>query len=529
MIDAYNRNLPFDQFTIEQLAGDLLPDPTVEQLIATGFNRNHRINGEGGIIPEEYLVEYIVDRVETTSATWMGLTMGCAKCHSHKYDPISQHDYYRFLAFFNQTEDADRNDDSPRVPTPTAEQLTQKEELTQKLTDLRKQQKAASPEGAADELTSQIETLEKQLAGLNKSIIDTPVMRELAADKRRETYVHVRGNFLEKGDKVDSGFPAAFEVDRHHSGAGRLAVAEWLVSDQNPLTARVTVNRIWSRFFGRGIVETEEDFGTQGMLPSHPELLDWLAVEFRDAHNWSLKQLCRAIVLSSTYQQTAAVSEASRASDPQNHWFSRGPRFRLSAEAVRDQALAAASLLSGKIGGPSVMPPQPDGIWRTTYSTLKWETPSDEDRYRRGLYTFLRRTSPYPSMMTFDGTSREVCQIRRIRTNTPLQALVTMNDPVFVEAAGALAKSVSSLDGEDQLSTMFRRVLIRPATSDELARMNVLLKETLAEFQRDASAAKDLLEEARVEATEAWQTEELAALTVVASVVLNLDEAVMRP
>ncbi|MDG1897451.1 MAG: PSD1 and planctomycete cytochrome C domain-containing protein [Fuerstiella sp.] len=536
VIDAFNSDMRFDQFTAEQIAGDLFEDATTEQVLATAFHRNTMTNDEGGTDNEEFRIAAVKDRVDTTIQVWMGLTMGCAKCHSHKYDPISQHEYYRFMAFFNQTEDADRPDDKPRIATPTAEQKRKQIELTARLEQLRAAQKKQPATDSDPDVSQPSSVLAKQIADAQKtleelktSITETPIMRELPADKRRTTVVHMRGNFLDHGDTVDAAFPTAFGAVADIGTGSRLDVATWLVSKNNPLTARVTVNRIWSRFFGKGIVETEEDFGTQGMPPSHPELLDWLAVEFRDAHQWSLKQLCKTIVMSATYQQSAAVSDASRKLDRLNRWLSRGPRFRLSAEGVRDQALAVSGLLSGKIGGPSVMPPQPDGLWRTTYSKLKWQTPTGEDRYRRGLYTFLRRTSPYPSMITFDSTSREVCQIRRIRTNTPLQALVTLNDPVYVEAAGALAKTVMAAETSAGLSEMFRRALIRPVSTDELSELSNLFDETLAEFQASPAAAAELLHAAGLNNPLGNQSTRLAALTVVAGVVLNLDETLMRP
>ena len=532
VIEAFNNDMRFDQFTAEQIAGDLFENATTEQILATAFHRNTMTNDEGGTDNEEFRIAAVKDRVDTTIQVWMGLTMGCAKCHSHKYDPISQHEYYRFMAFFNQTEDADRSDDKPRIATPTAAQKQQQLELTLQLEQLRtspQKQPEADSDGKPPATEKQIADTEKKLEELKKSITETPIMKELPADKQRETVVHVRGNFLDHGDKVDAAFPAAFGAFADNGDGSRLDVATWLVSESNPLTARVTVNRVWSQFFGKGIVETEEDFGTQGMPASHPELLDWLAVEFRDTHQWSLKQLCKAIVMSATYQQSAAVTDASRKLDPQNRWLSRGPRFRLSAETIRDQALAVSGLLSDKIGGPSVMPPQPDGLWRTTYSKLKWQTPTGEDRYRRGLYTFLRRTSPYPSMITFDSTSREVCQIRRIRTNTPLQALVTLNDPVYVEAAGALAKQVLAFDTGPGLQAMFRQALIRPASSDELSKLSQLFDESREEFRTDSTAAIDLVQAAGLNVSPEEQTIKLAALTVVAGVILNLDETLMRP
>ena len=357
-------------------------------------------------------------------------------------------------------------------------------------------------------------------------------MRELAAGKQRRTFVHVRGNFLEPGEEVESGVPQSFGPLPEGVPRNRLGVAQWLTHPDNPLTARVAVNRVWARLFGLGFVETEEDFGSQGIPPSHPQLLDWLAVEFQESLGWSMKQLCKTIVMSATYRQSSKVDPAKQAADPRNQLLSRAPRFRLSAEAVRDQALAASGLLSPKMFGPSVMPPQPSGIWQTTYSKLKWATSEGEDRYRRGLYTFLRRTSPYPSMLMFDAGSGEVCQIRRIRTNTPLQALVTLNDPVYIEAAGGLASRVlheqSEADTAARVSRAFRIVLVRPPTEQETARLGSMYESTLAEFQADEAAVESLIKSSNVAVPAKAQKAELAAWIVVANVLLNLDETLMR-
>jgi len=303
----------------------------------------------------------------------------------------------------------------------------------------------------------------------------------------------------------------------------RLGVARWITQPENPLTARVTVNRVWARLFGTGIVETEEDFGTQGTPPTHPELLDWLAVDFRE-NGWSLKQLLRTIVLSATYRQSAMVTKEKLAADPRNRMLSRGPRFRLSAETVRDQALKASGLLTEKLGGPSVMPPQPSGVWKSTYSALKWLDATGPERYRRGLYTYWKRTSPYPAMTTFDAGSGEVCIIRRVRTNTPLQALVTLNDPAFVEAAGALAQRMDQVEGnlEDKINQGFRLVLTRPPAEQETARLVALYESMNQDFAGDKEAAAALVKSAGLEDGD-------AALIAVANVLLNLDETLMKP
>ena len=340
-------------------------------------------------------------------------------------------------------------------------------------------------------------------------------MRELSAEKQRETRIHQRGNFLDPGPKVEPGLPAAFGDFPEGSEANRLGVANWLTHPDNPLTARVMVNRVWARLFGRGIVETEEDFGRQGAVPVHPALLDWLAVDYRE-QGWSLKNLLRTLVRSQAYQQSSVVTSDRLNRDPRNELLSRGPRFRLTAEMVRDQALWASGLLTEKIGGPSVMPPQPPGIWKTTYSGDRWQNAEGPDRYRRGLYTFLKRTSPYPSLQTFDAGSGEVCQIRRVRTNTPLQALVTLNDPAYVEAAGALSRRMTDL------AHGFRLVLIRPPEARELARLEKLLGTMRSHYRDHPEAARDLVEAAGLEEGD-------AALIAVANVLLNLDESLMKP
>ncbi len=361
----------------------------------------------------------------------------------------------------------------------------------------------------------QLAAVRKELNGLRAKIPKTPIMRELPEGKRRETRIHVRGNFLDKGDLVEAGVPELFGKFPEAMPKSRLGVAHWLVQPENPLTARVMVNRIWARVFGIGIVETEEDFGSQGTVPSHPELLDWLAVDYRE-NGWSLKHLLKTMVTSRTYRQSSIVTSKSLAADPRNRLLSRGPRFRLSAETVRDQALAVSGLLVNKLGGPSVMPPQPPGVWKSTYSGEKWKTAVGPDRYRRGLYTYLKRTSPHPAMLAFDAGSGEVCQIRRVRTNTPLQALITLNDPAFVEAAGALSQRMKSLEHG------FRLVLARPPSKDELQRLEQLSQSLTELFQNSPDEARQFLESAGMQTGD-------AAKVAVASVLLNLDETLMKP
>ena len=444
VVRALNKNMPFDEFTVQQLAGDLLPEPTDDHFIATGFHRNTMNNTEGGTDDEEFRDEAVKDRIATTGQVWMGLTVGCAQCHSHKYDPISHEEYYSLYAFFNQTEDADTNDDNPK--------LTVSEGVT------------------------------------------TPILRELPAEDQRETFVHNSGNFRNLGQRVTAGVPAAFHPLPQGAPVNRLGFARWITSDENPLTARVTVNRLWARLFGQGIVTTEEDFGTQGEPPTHPQLLDWLATEFVRS-GWDVKAMLTTMVTSSTYRQTSNVTPDRLEADPDNTLLSRGPRFRLSAEMLRDQALAASGLLSAKIGGPPVMPWQPEGIWQVVYSSKQWETSPGEDRYRRALYTLWRRTSPYPAMTTFDAPSGETCTIRRIRTNTPLQALVTLNDPTLMEAAQHLAKRSADQgesSAEERLDHMFRHVLARPPSDQETKRLLELRETAARELRQDRDNALKL-------------------------------------
>jgi hypothetical protein len=529
VINALNKDMPFDQFTIEQLAGDLLPNATLDQRIATGFHRNTMINTEGGVDAEEYRVAAVVDRVNTTATVWLGTTLACAQCHTHKYDPFTQQEYYQLFAFFNSNADKSTSDgDMLQLPTPEQQAV---------LDEIAKLEAVQSRSAALKAVRDQLAEAKKKL---NAEVAKTLVMKDLP--EPRETFVHIRGNFLNKGDKVEAGVPNVLHPLAIAEGAplNRLALAKWLVSPDNPLTARVMVNRIWEQFFGRGLVLTSEDFGSRGEPPSHPELLDWLATEFvRDG--WSMKRMQRLIVLSATYRQSAAVSPALLEKDPYNRLLARGPRVRLPAELVRDQALAVSGLLSRKIGGPSVMPPQPDGIWNSPYSGEKWQTSTGEDRYRRGLYTFWKRTSPYPSFMSFDAPSREFCVVRRPRTNTPLQALTLLNDPVYVEAAQALARRIV-IGGDDPMSRAehgFRHVLARTPTSAEVEALVALYQTEVAHYRQDVNSADAMAgkfdqKQPKLEKpqetlkTKVVESADLAAWTVVANVLLNLDEAVTK-
>ncbi|QDT57180.1 Planctomycete cytochrome C [Caulifigura coniformis] len=762
VIAAFNSDMPYDQFTREQLAGDLLPEATREQRVATAFHRNTMVNDEGGTDNEEFRIAAVKDRVDTTMQAWMGLTMGCAKCHSHKYDPLSITDYYSFYAFFNQTEDADAFDESPRLPLPTADEQQRSAELKGQIAAAEEALKRPTPElegalpgweaemkvaldwkvlnpsnslassgatleakddhsllakgtapltetyvvrfaspstriaalrletipdptnprkgtgraadgnfvltsirltakgpdgktfeipfttaladhsqggfgietvignsdakkgwaispqvtqrhlavfsaaspveiPAGSELTltlrhdytdpsggfalgrfrvaihdqpaaslptivpdhilatlrvapdertpkqrealmayflsvspitkpqrDEVASLKEKLAAIKP--VEIPVLKELAEGKRRVTKIHNRGNFLDQGTEVQPATPVALLPFPADAPRNRLGVAEWLTSRDNPLTARVAVNRVWAHLFGRGFVETEEDFGASGVSPLHPEVLDLLAVEFME-NGWSFKKLLKSIVMSAAYRQSSKASPELIAVDRDNKKLARGPRFRLEAEMIRDQALATSGLLGRKVGGPSVMPWQPDGLWKSTYNNTKWVTSPGEDRWRRGIYTFMKRTTPYPQMLTFDGPSRETCLVRRIRTNTPLQALTTLNDPVFVECAQALARQMaaSGPDIDAWVGTGFRRALLRDPSRDELAALTMLYRDQLETMQRDPAAAKSLATEPLGPAPEGSDLPKLAALTAVANVILNLDEFLTKP
>ncbi len=563
VIGAFNQDLPYDQFTREQLAGDLVPGATPAQRMATAFHRNTMTNTEGGTDDEEFRIAAVKDRVDTTLQVWMGVTGGCAKCHSHKYDPISQKDYYQFFAFFNQTADFDQPDERPTIPVEYAPLDALIREADAKIAALKARIEATRDPKAQQPLKDQLAQLEKS----RPARATLPVMEELPTEKQRQTFLLVKGNFLERGEKVMPGTPSAFHALPPGAPVNRLGVAQWLTDPRNPLTARVAVNRFWAQLFGIGIVETEEDFGTQGAAPTHAELLDWLAVAFSGstavgrgsrgsgeqghgsgarragssagdagvpplALNWSVKQLLRLLVTSATYRQSARVTTDQAAKDPQNRLYSRAPRFRLEAEMVRDQALALSGLLSNKIGGPSVYPPQPPGLWQAAFNGQRtWATSVGEDRYRRGLYTVWRRTVPYPSMAAFDAPSREICSVRRIRTNTPLQAFVTLNDPVFVEAAQAMARRILREGGdtpESRADYALRLVLTRPSQPAQRRHILALYEEQLSRYRSRSDDAKAFSTDPLGPLPAGLDAAEAAAWTVVANVLLNLDGVLTR-
>ncbi len=527
VIEAYNQDMPFDRFTVEQLAGDMLPGATLAQKIATGFNRNTQINEEGGTDPEEFRVEAVLDRVNTVSSVWLGTTLACAQCHDHKYDPLPHKDYFKFYAFFNQDEaDAvvvndtatEKQAGGPMVGVPQRQNWGEFENLVAQAAVLRSST-TQSPEPAA------LEALEKRIAEL--TIAKTFVMGKNA--KPRETHIFQRGSFLSPGEIVTPEVPEVLVAAAGEAPTpDRLGLARWLVDAKNPLTARVQVNRLWATLFGRGLVETEEDFGTQGEHPTHPALLDYLAVRYIEL-GWSQKALLREIVLSATYRQSSRVSKELLEKDPANKLLARAGRFRVEAEMVRDIALSASGLLSPKMYGESVFPPQPPGIWTMIYSADKWTESAGEDRFRRGLYTFARRTAPYSTFAGFDAPSREVSCTRRSRTNTPLQALTTMNDPQFVEAAGALAVRMirEGSTTTTRVARGMRLAIGRVPEPAEVVRLVLLAEEQLAAYAKDPASAEKLAAQIPKRPTDV-PAADLAAWTIVGNVILNLDETITR-
>ena len=542
VINALNADMPFDRFTIEQLAGDLLADATLEQKIATGFHRNTQINTEGGIDPEQFRIESIVDRVGTTGTVFLGLTVACAQCHDHKFDPISQKEYFQLFAFLN-------NADEPKLKvtgiTDPAQIAALEERIEQldtaineklaaweaSLTDAQRATlKPAAREALAlkpaDRYAKHRKAIEAALrsadndfgamaddvAAVRKQLtegVTTLVMAERTGAPRT-TNIHIKGDFTRPGEEVLPGVPAILHglKAQDPSRPTRMDLAKWIVDPQNPLTARVVVNRIWQQYFGRGIVETENDFGSQGIAPTHPQLLDYLATELI-ANDWSLKHIHRLIVTSATYRQSSNARPDLDTIDPYNRLLARQSRVRLEAEIVRDVALAASGLLNDKVGGPSVFPPIPDGVMGLGQVKHQWRTSTGPDRYRRGMYTFTFRNSLHPALATFDAPDAIAACTRRIRSNTPLQALNLLNDAAWMEFSHALAARVKHdlpEAGEDkQIAYAFRLVTSRVPNEDERAILVELLDRTRAEGGDD-----DL----------AW--------TLVARTILNLDEAITR-
>ena len=593
VVDSFNRDLPFDQFTIQQLAGDLLPNATIVERLGTGFLRNTLSNREGGADLEEYRVNQVLDRTATLGTTWLALTIGCAQCHDHKFDPISQREFYQLYAFFNSADevnvnaplpgewepyetaklDYDRRRDELLAPaanglaelqaswerkilhteshpgedfawdrtlellglqwgqnlgegqleglgiikTPRGQRTRDQQQRLQDyfLGSAPAEYSAMLNELKANELVAKLKELEKSLPKITRA----PAMMRSPAE--RPNYIFVRGEYQRQGDAVGPATPAVMPSLPVGVEPDRLALAHWLVSPEHPLTARVVVNRLWQELFGRGLVATSENFGVRGQRPSHPELLDWLAVEFR-RQGWSVKALLKTIVMSAAYQQSSAIRPESATLDPQNRLIARQTRLRLSAEAIRDSALAASGLLNRTVGGPSVKPPQPASVTKEGYSNT-WVASPGADRYRRGLYTFIQRTSPFAQFVTFDLPDASRSCTRRERSNTPLQALNLLNDPVFVEAAQGLAARLRrEVRGDDRtgITQAFLLTVSRPPTAEEADRMLAYLNQQRALFTADVPSARDLVVDAPPGTEPAW----IALCTVL----LNLDEFLNR-
>lgn len=655
VIRAFNSDLPYDRFLTKQFAGDLLPDPTDDDYIASAFQRNTMTNDEGGTNNEEFRTAAVMDRVNSTWQGVLGTTFACVQCHSHPYDPFKHEDYYKFMAFFNDTRDEDTEADypllrhfndtlrgeleqlagwldtnagkaeareaalflktwQPSYNSLQADSFTNSELSDTKWLALRNnavcryqnvwlQDKnqliyryqsgnssgrfvihlddANGPVIASIPLHKTTEgwniasipispskgmhhlfftytnpALRGEETGvtfdwfyftkafpgagkpgyeamkalywklLNSKATTTPIMMDNPAFMHRASYVFDRGNWRVKGQMVTPAVPASLHPLPKQAPQNRLGLAMWLTSKQNPLTARTMVNHVWEQIFGAGLAETLEDLGSQGVPPLHPELLDWLSFHYMNDDGWSTKKLVRKIVLSATYRQASAVNAASLAKDPSNKFYGRFPRVRLSAEQVRDQALCISGLLCSKMYGPGVFPYQPNGIWLSPWNGDTWNQNKDEDQYRRAVYTFWKRSAGYPSMMAFDAVSREVCTARRIRTNTPLQALTTLNDSTYIDIARHFARRMKEEEPAQvsrQIATGFKLATNRAIDTKSLQALMSLYNNALQKFEADAGKAGRFLSDS----TKA-PAKDFAALTVVANAMLNLDEVVMK-
>jgi hypothetical protein len=505
VIHAFNSNYSYAKFVTWQLAGDLLPKPSKEMLLATGFNRNHKITQEGGVIDEEYRVEYVNDRTNTFSKSFLALTFECARCHDHKYDPISQKDYYSTYAFFNQVPE------KGLFGTIDAS--------------------FADPPNMSIS-TKDVQSILKFIHKKDTATVDVMVMAD--SSKHRPTYVLSRGNYDMPGPEVGFGLPKSilpFTPAKYNQN--RLGLARWVVDPANPLTSRVFVNRMWAQFFGRGIVKTVGDFGMQGELPTHPELLDWLAVDFQN-HGWNIKRLVKQIVLSATYQQSSTVSSASLKVDPENIYLSRMSRIRIPAEQIRDQVLASAGILNKEIGGPSVKTYQPKGLWEVATSgrgsLMNYIQDHNQDLYRRGMYVFIKRTVPPPTMLIFDASNRDQCEVQRGRTNTPLQALVMMNDPHVLESSRVLASQFSREKGslEEKLTRAFRRIVCRAPKEKELAMLKKYYEAEQVSCVQNPKKVQKLMKIGEYKQDKAAVTGSTAAMMLTIQLIYNLEEAIMR-
>ncbi|MBU6341243.1 MAG: DUF1549 domain-containing protein [Bacteroidetes bacterium] len=517
VIQAFNTNMPYDQFVSWQLAGDLLPNATKAQILATGFNRNHKITQEGGVIDEEYRVEYVADRTNTFGKAFLGLTVECARCHDHKYDPIPTRDYYALSAFFNNVPEKGF---VPNLQTPEPWMAITSADLGADLPFLNAQEAFKTP----------------------KDTLRLMVMAEQKGHGPRPTFILRRGQYDQHGDSVQASAPRAILPWDANLPANRLGLSQWLFDPKHPLTARVTVNRIWQEIFGRGIVATPDNFGMQGALPTHPELLDWLACDLQE-HHWDLKRLIRQMVTSAAYRQSAEISADQLEKDPENKWLARGASYRWPYEFIRDQVLATSGLLIPQIGGPSVKPYQPPGLWEEistekTANAFRGEfsyvpDTSAAKMYRRSIYTYNKRTIPPPGHLIFDAPMRDLCTLTRTRTSTPLQALVLLNDRQVLEAARALAqfylKNTPADQKETAISAAFERIVCRKPQSGEQKSLTAFYRQQEQHYRDQPSAARELLQQSGpypIDTT--LNPAETCALMLSIQILYNLDEVLSK-
>ena len=506
LIHAFNKNLPYDKFITWQLAGDMLPNASKEQILATAFFRNHKYTEEGGVIPEEYRIEYNIDKTKTYGMGVLGLSVECAQCHDHKYDPVSQEDYYRLFAFFNNSKEVGYEG------------------------DVSQSKPAKNP----------IMTISNDEAKTLLQFINRPDTSRLMVsvlgdrDTLRATHILNRGVYDAPGKVVTaSALPAVMKFDTNKIPQNRLGLATWTTDRRNPLTARVFVNQIWQEFFGRGIVKSTGDFGMQGELPTNPALLDWLAVDFMD-HGWDIKRLVKQIVTSATYRQSAKITEEKMKADPDNIYLSRGPRYRLPAEFVRDMVLSSSGLLVPKIGGPSVKPYQPKGLWEAATSgrgqLAKYRQDRGEALYRRGMYTFIKLTVPPPSMIIFDASNRDHCEVKRSKTNTPLQALVMLNDPTVLEASRVLAErlTLKTADPKSRISESFQRIVCRKPSDKELKLLEEYYNDEASRFTKSRTEAHKALNVGEHPHEEKVNESQAAALMRVINTLYNMEETITK-
>lgn len=536
VLNAFHENMPYDQFITEQLAGDLLPSATLRQKVASAFNRMHMITAEGGAQEKEYLAIYAADRVRNTSAALLGTTFGCAQCHDHKFDPFTSKEFYEFASFFADLKEKGVYGGSNWFPKLQVPEPGQAEELA-RLVALMKQAEADVP-AEADKEHPKKKAFEAAKREKEKFESTIPTVLVSQSVKPREMRLLPRGNWLDdSGPVVQPGFPAtlnnvmSLELVAPETGRlGRLDLARWMTHPDNPLVSRVFVNRMWKLMMGEGIVASLDDFGSQGEVPTHPQLLDWLAVEFVES-GWDVKHIIKLIVSSHTYRQSSAMRADLRERDPENRLLARQNRFRVEAEGIRDGALLVSGLLVEKFGGKSVRPYQPAGYYaHLNFPRRTYKPSSGDDLYRRSLYTHWQRTFLHPSLMAFDAPSREECTVKRSRSNTPLQSLVLFNDPIYVEAARKLAERVmQEADGQDaRLSRMFDLVLQREPGTQEKSVLLETYEGHLAKYQDEQELAKAIVENGAAAVADDIPRDELAAWTSVARVMLALHETITR-